>query len=289
MSDTNDFQLSIGKFARTTCLSQRALRIYEKKELLIPKRDDFNNYRYYSSNQIETGLRIRLLIWMGFGLEEVREILQALQNYPENFQFLDQKFNKKLHETELEIERLKMVKEILRGKKAIEILSMNITTPEIKNIPEMRVLTKRETGPIQQTVGKLFGEIMQDIYHPDNQRGQVSINGTPFLIYHDLDLNMDLEDQEFDAENGDFECGIPISGKVNVNEKSELKSLPAVRVVSVIHTGSYSQVHSGYAEVYEYLRKNKLKIAGPSRELYLNNPEEVPEEKLLTEIQFPIK
>ena len=65
----------------------------------------------------------------------------------------------------LEIERLKMVKEILRGKNAIEVLSMNTTTPELKNIPEMRAMTKRETGPIQQTVGKLFGELMAEINH----------------------------------------------------------------------------------------------------------------------------
>jgi len=32
-----------------------------------------------------------------------------------------------------------------------------------------------------------------------------------------------------------------------------------------------------------------LELVLPDRELYLNSPEEIPEEELMTEIQFPIK
>ena len=39
-------------------------------------------------------------------------------------------------------------------KKAIDVLSMNTTKPEIKKIPELREITKRETGPKRE--GALF-------------------------------------------------------------------------------------------------------------------------------------
>jgi AraC family transcriptional regulator len=38
----------------------------------------------------------------------------------------------------------------------------------------------------------------------------------------------------------------------------------------------------------EYKFKNGYKIAGPSMELYLNDPMEVPESEILTEIQQPV-
>jgi AraC family transcriptional regulator len=43
-----------------------------------------------------------------------------------------------------------------------------------------------------------------------------------------------------------------------------------------------------YAAVIEYLMKNGYEIAGAPMELYLNNPMDVPESGLLTEVQVPV-
>ena len=71
MSPDEGIQISIGKFSKITSLSPRALRLYDEKGLLSPKRDRFNNYRFYTSEQIEPGLKIRTLSWMGFGCAEI--------------------------------------------------------------------------------------------------------------------------------------------------------------------------------------------------------------------------
>ena len=78
MSPDEGIQISIGKFSQITSLSPRALRLYDEKGLLSPKRDRFNNYRFYTSQQIESGLKIKTLSWMGFSCAEIDEIMAYL-------------------------------------------------------------------------------------------------------------------------------------------------------------------------------------------------------------------
>ncbi|MDY0247587.1 MAG: MerR family DNA-binding transcriptional regulator, partial [Methanosarcina mazei] len=53
-------QIPIGKFSLMTRLSQKALRLYDSKELLVPKvKDSFTGYRYYTVPQIELGMKIK--------------------------------------------------------------------------------------------------------------------------------------------------------------------------------------------------------------------------------------
>ncbi|WP_292469108.1 GyrI-like domain-containing protein [Methanolobus sp.] len=37
------------------------------------------------------------------------------------------------------------------------------------------------------------------------------------------------------------------------------------------------------------MEESGFRIAGPSRSLYFNDPNEVPEEKLMTEVQIPVE
>ena len=143
MTPESDLQISIGKFSQITSLSPRALRLYEEKGLLSPKRDLFNNYRFYSSDQIETGLKIKTLSWMGFSCAEIDQILAYLEDPAANEARIEQLFKQKLAQTQIEIQKLKKVEEVLQGKKAIEVLYMTSTEPVVKEIPEIRVISKR--------------------------------------------------------------------------------------------------------------------------------------------------
>ena len=71
-------QIPIGTFSRITRLSQKALRHYDERGLLVPAaRDICTGYRYYTFAQAERGLRIRHLLWLGFDLSEVEAVLAA--------------------------------------------------------------------------------------------------------------------------------------------------------------------------------------------------------------------
>ncbi|NVM03699.1 MAG: GyrI-like domain-containing protein [Candidatus Helarchaeota archaeon] len=271
-------QIPIGRFSQITRLTQKALRIYDDRRILIPAvKDPMTGYRYYSSSQIERALKIKYLIEMGFSLTEINKLLMAMETT--NHELIKQMFSEKLSDVKQEISRLKKIEEILLENTSIEVLFLSTSEPVIKKVSKMRVISKREKGPYGKTINRLIGEIMGQIFKPDNQRERVTIVGPPMYICHDKGYN------DVDA---DIEIAVPITGRINVEKDFEVKYLPSGKVVSTIHTGSYSNLGEAYTRLFEYARKNGLKIGGLTREIYLTNPKEKPENELLTEIQLPI-
>jgi effector-binding domain-containing protein len=286
MSPEESIQITIGKFSQITSLSPRALRLYDEKGLLSPKRDQFNNYRFYASDQIEAGLKIRTLSWMGFSCADIEEILGYLDNPIGHEPRIEQLFKQRLAQTQIEIQKLKKVEEILQGKKAIEVLYMTSTEPVIKEIPEIRVITKRGTGAPQEVIPGLIGAVMQQIFSPANQRGNVNICGPITLLFEHDTLTRTPE--EGGIGHMEFEIAVPIVGRISVEPGFDVKSLPGGKMVTLIYTGPYHEVGGAYTKAIEYVGSHGLKMNGFCREMYLNNPQEVPESKLMTEIQIPV-
>ena len=286
MSPEEGIQISIGKFSQITSLSQRALRLYEEKGLISPKRDRFNNYRFYTSDQIETGLKIKTLSWMGFSCAEIDRILAYLEDPAANEARIEQLFKQKLAQTQIEIQKLKKVEEVLQGRKAIEVLYMTSTEPVVKEIPEIRVISKRGAGEPSAVIPGLIGAVMQQIFSPANQRGNVNINGPITLLFNHDTLTKTPE--EGGIGHMEFEIAVPVVGRISVEPGFDVKSLPGGKMVTLIYTGPYHEVGGAYTKALEYVGSHGLKMNGLCREMYLNNPQEVPESKLMTEIQIPV-
>ncbi|AKB64714.1 Transcriptional regulator, MerR family [Methanosarcina mazei S-6] len=278
-------QIPIGKFSLMTRLSQKALRLYDSKELLVPEvKDSFTGYRYYTVPQIELGMKIKTFTFLGFSLEEISMLLDAESKG--NNEFIETCFRKRLEEVRLEAGKLQRIEGILQGAcrqngKVKEIFKMSITEPVIKEIPELRVLSKREKGNFVETIGKLIGEICVCVSSPENQRNRVKTTGPIMFLCHD---------EEYKETGADIEIALPVSGRLSVEDPiMEIKTLPAVRAVSVIYRGPYPGVEAAYKKIFSYAEENNLETMMPSRELYFNDPAEVPEEELMTEVQVRIR
>ena len=59
-------------------------------------------------------------------------------------------------------------------------------------------------------------------------------------------------------------------------------------MAKIVHKGPYDQCESTYNKVFAWIEKNGKQIAGPSREAYLNDPNEVGLDEALTVIYIPI-
>src|SRR4030042_2606275 len=71
-------QIPIGRFSVVTRLTQKALRYYDAKGLLVPgAKDPFTGYRYYTGDQIGAGVKIRHLADLGFTVEEMASYFEA--------------------------------------------------------------------------------------------------------------------------------------------------------------------------------------------------------------------
>ena len=74
------------------------------------------------------------------------------------------------------------------------------------------------------------------------------------------------------------------------SETIKFKKLDAAKVLSIFHKGSYNQIGEAYAFIMKYAEENGYKIAGLSRECYVDgiwNKNSV--DDWLTEIQLPIE
>jgi effector-binding domain-containing protein len=161
-----------------------------------------------------------------------------------------------------------------------EMMKTTMSEPVVKDIPGMRVLSKREIGTYDATIGKLIGDLMKVLYAPENQRNFVKMVGPIMTIYHDEEY------REYDV---DIEVAVPITGKMFIEDPTvEVRNLEACRVLSLVHRGSYETIGQAYQQLHRYIVEKSLLITGPMRDLYLNDPGKVSSDELLTEVQAPI-
>ena len=273
-------QIPIGRFSTITRLTQKALRYYDSKGLLVPEaKDPFTGYRYYTGDQIQRGIKIKHLSMLGFNLEEISRYLEA-----ENSGDAESMVNlveSRLSEIERELRRLQRVASLLDSNHSMELMKETMSEPSVKEVPETRVISKRDTGVIGVTIGRLIGELMGVIHMPENQANYVKIVGPFMTLYHD---------HEYKEEGADLEVAVPITGKVTLSDPSfEVKNLPKRRVACLVHKGSYETIGMAYKNLYEYTVKKGLEMVGPMIDIYLNDPNTVEPDDILTEIQAPVK
>ena len=273
----------IGDFSRLCRITVRTLRYYDEIGLLKPvKIDNFTGYRYYSVDQLPRLNRIAMLKSLGLSLDDIRELLDndlPTDHIKQLLQVKQSEIKQRFNEDE---ERLHQVEAWLDKINKGDKMPTDIAIQE-KDVPELQVISRRETGTYETTIDKLADELMEQINRPENQ-GRVTITGPVMMLCHE---------EEYKEEDADIELVVPVSGAVTVENPSfEIKTLPRCRVLSFIHRGAYNSYYDiayVYAQIYKYAEENNLELIPPDREVYLNNREEVPEDDLLTEIQFPFR
>ena len=273
----------IGDFSRLCRTTVRTLRYYDEIGLLKPvKIDNYTGYRYYSVDQLPRLNRIAMLKSLGLSLDDIRELLDndlPTDHIKQLLQVKQSEIKQRFNEDE---ERLHQVEAWLDKINKGDKMPTDIAIQE-KDVPELQVISRRETGTYETTIDKLADELMEQINRPENQ-GRVTITGPVMMLCHE---------EEYKEEDADIEVVVPVSGAVTVENPSfEIKTLPRCRVLSFIHRGAYNSYYDiayVYAQIYKYAEENNLELIPPDREVYLNNREEVPEDDLLTEIQFPFR
>ena len=68
---------SISKISRIVGISAEAVRLYEKKGVVVPKRNSDNGYRSFHTLDVGTLLRCRTYAQMGFSLDETAKLING--------------------------------------------------------------------------------------------------------------------------------------------------------------------------------------------------------------------
>lgn len=273
-------QIPIGRFSLITRLSPKALRLYDERGLLVPAtRDLATGYRYYTGRQIATGVSIKELCGLGFPLAEIETILAAKEGGDK--EIIRQLFAKRRDTIRSEVQRLQQIEAILEETGAsLEMMFMSHNEPVVKENVPLRVIGKRGVGKYSETITILMKDLCGQIFSEENMHNGLKVTGPFMTIYHDC---------EYKEKDALMECAAPITGKVTAGDPGiEIHTLPGGTCLSLIHKGPYTGLHGAWSRIGMYLEEREFVITGPHREIYLNDPNIVREDELLTELQIPI-
>lgn len=104
--------------------------------------------------------------------------------------------------------------------------------------------------------------------------------GAPFIIYRDV-----IDEQTA----GDIELCVPVAPDVEIDGgEVAVEVVTAGTVASTTHRGPYAEISPAYHALSGWIEEHGHRIAGPPREVYLNDPQTVLPDDLLTRIEFPI-
>jgi effector-binding domain-containing protein len=262
----------IGRFSKMTRLSVKALRLYDEIGLLRPARiDPSSGYRYCFIGHAGRAEVIKMLRSVDMPLDEIRTILEA-------------------DDPELTHEQLVVHRELLTGRLAaqertlaylesliqreegvmaydVEILE---TTPQLVAAAKMHTSLER----VGSDIAAGFGSLMQALAAEG-----VPPAGSPLIVYHDL---ID------EASDGDIEICVPVATSVSGDSVVYGRELEGGLMATTVHRGPYEEIAPAYHTVTAWISQHGHDIAGPPREIYLNDPQTVPPQELLTRVQFPI-
>ncbi|MCK9581988.1 MAG: MerR family transcriptional regulator [Methanoregula sp.] len=273
-------QIPIGRFSLITRLSPKALRLYDERGLLVPATTDIaTGYRYYTGQQIATGVSIKELCGLGFPLAEIETILAAKETGDRGT--IQQLFTKRRGTIRTEVIRLQQIEALLEESGAsLETMFMSFNEPVVKEIAPQRVVGKRGVGSYSEIITILMNDLCGQIFTNENMRNGLKVTGPFMSIYHDC---------EYREKDATVECVVPITGKVAVSDPAiDVHTLPGGTCLSLIYKGPYTGLHGAWSRIGTYAEEREFAATGPHREVYLNDPNLVSDEELLTELQIPI-
>jgi DNA-binding transcriptional MerR regulator/effector-binding domain-containing protein len=252
----------IGQFARLAGISAKQLRAYDELGLFRPVWvDPSSAYRYYSPAQLPELRRIVALRQLGMPLDEIG-VLAAGGDLRDALA---------RRRAELETERR-------RTEERLAALEISVDDEVGADIVVRPIAVEPvAVMSVAAAVADAFYEL--EAYVRDLGRRAHRPPG---------------------AIPSQREIFVPVTGPVPDTERIAYRRLPACRVASVIHRGSYGGVAAARRTLLRWAEASGLDAAGPMRTLYLQfgaEPElRVPpgwvvqrDEQLLTELQLPVE
>lgn len=140
--------------------------------------------------------------------------------------------------------------------------------------PTPYLYSERTTGMSPDAISEAMGSALDEVFAFVAEKG-ITPAGPPLSVYHDFSM----------GETMRFRAGIVIAPEDAGLAAGGIGSdtLPAGRVVSFVHEGSYATLRDDYDLLMRHVAENGLTLKPPSWELYLDDPHEVPEAELRTE------
>ncbi len=252
-------QYSIGEISKLCNVSKKALRFYEKKGLLSSLRQDYNNYRAYTQEEL---LRLPVLKYykqMGFRLEEMRAFVSGGGGaaYPA----LLAAFEKKLEELQ------KMRAELARCETSVRdwhelireaelVLAEGVCEPTVKYMTGSRLFFQEQSfdGDIKSAIINL--RFMEYVEKTGN-----AITGPVYIQFSSIKDRMEGNPQAIRVMQKTIEPG----------GGGERMEFGGCMMASCYHIGTLEQVRKSYEKCLAWLDRHAYAAEEGCSERYVSD------------------
>jgi DNA-binding transcriptional MerR regulator len=270
----------VGEFSRIARVSARLLRFYDEIGLFAPAHaDPHTGYRYYSADQLPQLNRILVLKDLGFNLDQVREIVGSGIDAAGLRNLLLLRRNDVEQALAVEAQRLRYLESRIAQLEAEGGLSVDDVV--VRAEPGHRLLSLRRTVPSFAAAREMIGELRV-------QAKRLLPKGSqPTLIA--FAHSAEFEQDEIDVE---FGYALPDGCEVRPPEGGglRLRGVEAVERMAVcVRIGLPEHAHLVSAKIGRFLEASGDRLAGPSREVFLQPPDPARMHESVVEMQYPIE
>jgi effector-binding domain-containing protein len=146
---------------------------------------------------------------------------------------------------------------------------------------ELRTTSRQHTAAIRMTrpvahIGAAMAEAFPKIYHAVVSSGMEPA-GMPLAVYFDMG-----------PEVMTFECAIPVPAPFAASGEVVASSVGGGEAAFTVHVGTYDTIGTTWEALMAWLSEQGKRPGGPGWESYLDEPGQVPDDELRTEIYLPV-
>ena len=147
---------------------------------------------------------------------------------------------------------------------------MKFEMTEVSARPYLYV--ERTTGMDPQEIGAAMGAAFGEVAAFLRENG-IAPTFAPLSVYY-----------EYDPEKLIFRSGFPVAEADLEKAHGTVQGavLPAGRVMTFTHVGPYSRLRDSYGKLMAHMAENGLEFGAPAWEIYIDDPEKVPDDELRT-------
>ena len=261
--------VSIGFFAKAVRLSIKALRRYDAEGLLRPAVvDPDTGYRYYTPEQSRDAVTISMLRTLDVPVATIRTLLEADQNQRTAI---------------LEGERTRLARELVVRQAALA---------SVEHLLQSQTLLPHSVRQVEMPVRRVatLGFATDGIrMEHDTTEAIRRLLGT--LRAEALDFDEPVGCHLFEADDAGRRSLVVYVGLAEGTPRSSnvrVETMPAGRAAATKHVGPYTQLGLAHFALHAWTNERGLKSRGPVIELYVNDPDEVDPNDLVTELRLPL-
>jgi DNA-binding transcriptional MerR regulator/effector-binding domain-containing protein len=278
---------SIGELSVICNIPKKTLRYYDETGLFTPdQRNEKNNYRFYSRQQIITLSIIKNLRQIGFSLKEIKEIIvineaETLElNMTKQLDAMKEHIQyelKKYHECRYLLKKIQNGVDILNStsKEIPHELKISVeSVPKIQLLFDNQIMENYDYS--QMSLDRWLG-IMEKA-----EQSNCKISGSVFVTFYEENIL-----NKFLSQDCQIEFAIQVD---STSTAADIRSFGDFDAATVIHIGNYEDIPNTYIQLIKWIKQNHYSIIGPATEEFILSPLDINDEaRRVTKIMIPVQ